>query len=236
MKAFSSLDVLKEDANVRIVMLGPPGTGKGSLASMCERELGVKYVSTGQLFREEIKHHSSFGDQVDAFISKGQLVPDDLVIKVMLDRVVKPDLASGFILDGFPRTVAQAISLDDKLNECQTPLDGVLYIATPQEDLVRRLSGRLVCSECGESFHLRTMRPKVDGKCDHCSGELMIREDDQPETIRKRLEIDHENAAPLLKHYRKVKMLHRIDGRGHIEAVYENKLLPLLKEQGWTQS
>lgn len=200
---------------------------------MCERELGVGYVSTGQLFREEIKKETPLGRKAQSYVSKGELVPDELVIEIMTRRLALPELETGFILDGFPRTAVQAEGLDRALSESGRPLHGAVYIASPQELLIRRLGGRLVCAKCGANFHRRTMKPKVAGKCDHCDGELITRKDDEPETIRQRLEIDSRNAAPLLKYYRDRKLLHRIDGRGRIQTVFEKRAIPLFKKQGW---
>ena len=217
---------------MRVVFLGPPGTGKGSLALLCEQRMGVARVSTGEIFRHEIARKSALGKEVQKFVSTGQLVPDDLVVKVMTKRLASPKFAKGFILDGFPRTAAQAVGLDAALAKRRIPLRGAVYISSPTSVLVTRLSGRRVCSKCGTNFHIRTMKPKKAGICDLCGSKLVLRADDQPATVRKRLAVAAKTEAPLLSHYKSVKLLHRVDGRGRIEAVYR-RTLALFKRLGW---
>ena len=220
---------------MRIVLLGPPGTGKGSLARLCHERVHAAHVSTGEIFRHEIEIQSALGKRVAKFVTKGKLVPDALVIEVMTKRLVHSHYSRGFILDGFPRTRAQAVGLDAALKRLKIPLSGAVYIASPETVLVRRLSGRRVCEKCGANFHLRTMRPKKAGVCDHCRGELITRADDAPATIRKRLSLDHKMASPLLNYYAKQKALYRVDGRGHIETVYK-RALKLFRKQGWVKT
>ena len=217
---------------MRIVLLGPPGTGKGSLALLCEQRLGVACVSTGEIFRHEIAKKSVLGLKVQQYVSAGQLVPDDLVVEVMIRRLASPKFAKGFLLDGFPRTEGQASGLDAALEKRHIPLHGAVYIASPTAVLVRRLSGRRVCEKCGVNYHIRTMRPKKPGVCDLCQNHLTVRVDDEPETVRRRLEVDAENSAPLLAYYRKRKMLYRVDGRGRIQTVYK-RALELFRRRKW---
>ena len=218
---------------MRIVLLGPPGTGKGSLAFLCERRLGVAHLSPGQIFREEMARGSALGRRVKRYVTGGRLVPDALVVQVMrahLDKARHPN--AGFVLDGFPRTQGQAAGLDRVLQRRRQPLDGAVYLTSPQDVLVRRLSGRRICVRCGANYHLRTMKPKRPGRCDRCHGVLTVRKDDQPETIKRRLAIDQQAAAPLLTYYRSHRLLYRVNGEGHIETVFV-RAMTLFRKQGW---
>jgi adenylate kinase len=217
---------------VRLILLGSPGAGKGSLAALIERRLGIPHISTGDIFRQEMAHRSALGRRVQRFVTSGRLVPDDLVVQVMARRLIGRHRARGFILDGFPRTVGQARGLDAVIRRAGQSVVGAIYLKAPRAVLVRRLSGRRVCSRCGANYHIRTMRPKRTGRCDRCQGPLIIRRDDQPATIRKRLAIDHAKSAPLLRYYRTRRMLHEIDGAGHIERAFE-RAVALCRRQGW---
>lgn len=235
MKAFLNPAGSAAAGNVRIVLLGPPGAGKGSLASLWGERLGVPHLSTGEIFRHEIARRSPLGRRVHAYVANGQLVPDPLVVQVMASRLTTGKLKSGFVLDGFPRTKTQAAGLSRVLQRRRAPLDAAVYLTSPEPLLVRRLSGRRVCGECGANYHLRTMRPKRAGRCDRCGGRLIVRKDDQLATIRKRLAIDRRTASPLLRYYQREGLLHRVDGRGHIETVF-GRSLRLLRRKGWLRS
>lgn len=217
---------------MRIVLLGPPGTGKGSLALLCKTHLGPSHLSTGEIFRQEIARRSSLGRRVARYVASGRLVPDTLVVEVMASRLAPQVLSKGFVLDGFPRTAGQAAGLDRALARLQHPLDGAVYLDSPRGVLVRRLTGRRVCAKCGANYHIRTMRPKQPNRCDRCDGPLITRKDDEPRTIRKRLEIDHRAAKPLLDYYRRRGFLYRVDGAGHIETVFR-RAIKLFQKQGW---
>ncbi|MBI3996518.1 MAG: nucleoside monophosphate kinase [Candidatus Omnitrophica bacterium] len=217
---------------VRIVLLGPPGAGKGSLALLCEQRLGLAHLSTGEIFRQEIARRSVLGRRVQRYVAAGRLVPDALVVQVMASRLGAMKVRRGFVLDGFPRTQGQAAGLDQVLDRKRKPIDGAVYVTSPEALLVRRLCGRRVCSRCGANYHLRTMRPKHAGVCDHCGGSLMTRKDDQPATIRKRLALDHRTAKPLLTYYKNTGRLSTVDGRGHIETVFQ-RTLTLFRHRGW---
>jgi len=217
---------------MRIVLLGPPGAGKGSLASLCETRLRVAHLSTGDIFRHEITRRSNLGRRVQRYVANGRLVPDALVVEVMAARLRDRRLAKGFVLDGFPRTKGQAEGLDRVLQARQQALDGAVYLETPLALLVRRLSGRRVCARCGAIFHVRTMRPRRPGRCDRCQGPLIVRKDDQPRTIRRRLLIDAAAATPLLQYYRRHNNLYRVNGTGPLGAVFR-RAAALFRRQGW---
>jgi len=217
---------------VRLVLLGPPGTGKGSLASLCEERLGVPHVSTGQIFREEISRRSALGRRVQAYVASGRLVPDRLVVQVMTRRLSQRAFAGGFILDGFPRTRGQAAGLNVALRRARTPLDGAVVLQSPDALLVTRLSGRRVCGRCGANYHVRSMRPKRPGRCDRCGGALVTRADDAPRTIRQRLAVDGRAARPLLAYYRSRGLLRELDGRGNIEIVFR-RAARLFRRESW---
>jgi len=177
---------------------------------------------------------SALGRRVKRYVTTGQLVPDALVVQVMVSRLAGRVAAKGFVLDGFPRTRVQAEGLDHVLKRRQQSLDGAIYLTSPQPLLVRRLSGRRVCVKCGANYHLRTMRPRRPGRCDHCGSVLMTRKDDQPATIRTRLTVDHKAAAPLLRYYRRQKLLYSVDGRGRIDTVFV-RALKLFRREGWVR-
>ena len=217
---------------MRIVLLGPPGVGKGSLASLYRSRLNLTHLSTGEIFRSEIARRTALGRRVQRMVASGHLVPDPLVVQVMAKRLTRRTLTQGCVLDGFPRTAGQAAGLDRVLRERRLPLDGAIYLAAPETLLVRRLSGRRVCGACGATYNIRTMRPKRAGWCDRCGNRLVIRKDDEPATIRKRLAIDRKVAAPLLEHYRRGGALHRLDASGSIDTVFQRSVR-LFDRLGW---
>lgn len=218
---------------IRIVLLGPPGAGKGSLASLCEQRLKLSHLSTGQIFREEIARNTAVGKRVQRFVATGRLAPDNLVVQVMSSFLSPNRLAKGFVLDGFPRTRGQAAGLDRLLQHKKAPLQGAVYLSTPQHILIRRLSGRRVCSKCGANYHLRTMRPKKAGYCDRCKSPLMTRKDDVPATIKRRLEVDQKASKPLMDYYRRRNLLHEISGSGRLESEF-SRMMRLFKDLGWS--
>lgn len=217
---------------MRLVLLGPPGVGKGSLAALCERRLRVAHVSTGEIFRQEIARSSPLGRRVHRYVTSGRLVPDRLVVQVMASRLTRSLLSAGFMLDGFPRTRGQAVGLDRVLAKRRAPLDGAVYLTSPDAVLIRRLSGRRVCPRCGAIYHVRRMPPRRSGRCDRCSTGLVVRKDDEPRTIRKRLRVDHGEATPLLAYYRGRRLLKRINGTGRVEQAFE-RLQRLIRRKGW---
>jgi len=220
---------------VRIVLLGPPGAGKGSLASLYDARLHIAHLSTGEIFRREMARRSLLGRRVQRYVTSGRLVPDRLVVEVMTARLDSRTLRKGFVLDGFPRTQGQADGCDRVLRRQGTPLDGAVYLRCPPLLLIRRLSGRRVCARCGANYNVRTMRPKRAGRCDRCDGSLTVRKDDQPETISRRLAVDRKAAAPLLAYYRRKRLLFQVDGAGSLETVY-GRTLKLFRRNGWLTS
>ena len=222
------------EALVRIVLLGPPGAGKGSLAVLCHQRLRLEHLSPGEIFRQEIARQSGLGRRVKRYVVAGRLVPNELVLEVMASRLTPQALEKGFVLDGFPRTQGQAAGLDRVLQQREAPLDGAVYLTSPTALLIRRLSGRRVCPKCGANYHLLTMRPKRVGQCDRCRMALVTRKDDQPETIKKRLAVDQKAASPLLNYYRRRSLLHPVDGRGLIGPVFA-RAMRLFRRHGWVE-
>ena len=216
---------------MRIVLLGPPGAGKGSLASLYHQRLGVPHLSTGEIFRHEIARKTPLGKRVQRYVTNGQLVPDALVVEVMASRLVHSS-RRGFVLDGFPRTRGQAARLDQVLDRRHQTLDGAVYLTSPESLLVKRLSGRRVCERCGENYHIRRMPPKRAGRCDRCRGGLITRNDDEPQTIKKRLAIDRRAAKPLLAYYQRRGILYRVNGAGHVNTVFL-RTVRLFRRNGW---
>jgi adenylate kinase len=202
-----------------LVLLGPPGAGKGTQAERLQEELKLPHVASGDLFRENLRNETELGLLAKTYMDKGELVPDDVTIAMVRDRLWRPDCDQGAILDGFPRTKPQAESLDTMLAEMGRRLAGVLYIAVPDEELVRRLSGRWICRQCQTPYHAMFSPPAREGVCDACSGALYQRDDDKPETVRARLRVYHQQTSPLIDYYRQACLLVEVDGAGDIETV-----------------
>ena len=197
---------------MRLVLLGPPGAGKGTQAQVLCKDLDLPHVSTGDMLREALKAQTQLGLKAKEYMEKGALVPDDVVIALVSERLSKSDAKKGFILDGFPRTPEQAESLDKSLKDLKMPLDMVLYFKTSLEVIIRRLSGRRVCSQCGKNFHLTNFKPKVEGICDVCGASLFQRPDDKEETIENRLKVYERQTEPLIEYYKKKKNLYEVSG------------------------
>ncbi len=202
-----------------LVLLGPPGSGKGTQAERLKEQLGLPHVASGDLFRENIGNETELGLLAKEYIDRGQLVPDDVTIVMMRERLQQLDGDDGVILDGFPRTQPQAQALVRMLADRGGQLDGVLYIAVPDEELVRRLSGRWICRQCQTSYHTVFSPPAREGMCDACGGALYQRDDDKPETVRARLKVYHQQTSPLIDYYRQAGLLVAVDGAGDIETV-----------------
>ncbi|MGB9761822.1 MAG: adenylate kinase [Caldimicrobium sp.] len=204
---------------MNIVFLGPPGAGKGTQAKILIERYGIPQISTGDMLREHRAKGTELGKKAQEYMDKGQLVPDEIILGMVKERLSQPDCQKGFILDGFPRTVAQAEALDKLLEEMGKKLDFALALIVPDELLVERLTGRRTCKSCGMMYHIKYKPPKVDNKCDVCGGELYQRPDDNEETVRNRLKVYHESTAPLIEYYRKKGILREIDGGKSIEEI-----------------
>ncbi len=207
---------------MNLIFLGPPGAGKGTQAKKLVDLLGIPQISTGDILREKKREDSPLGHKVREIMSEGKLVPDEIVIEIVKERLGKPDCGKGFILDGFPRTIPQAEALEKILAEMRKQLDAVVYIDVPDEELIRRISGRRVCEECGEEYHIIFKPPRVEGVCDKCGGKLIQREDDKEEVVKKRIEVYNESTAPLVDFYEKKGLLKKINGVASMENVFES--------------
>ena len=206
--------------NLNLIFLGPPGAGKGTQAKMIVDKYSIPQLSTGDLMRAAVSSGSPIGDKVKGYMAAGALVPDDLVVDILLDRLSGDDCRDGFILDGFPRTVGQAESLEAALKKRGMQLSGVVAMIVPDEALLARLTARRICRECSASYHLEFLKPKVEGKCDRCQGELYQRKDDSEEVILNRLKVYHDQTAPLIDFYQTRKKLYTVDGNKKIEMIF----------------
>jgi adenylate kinase len=204
---------------LNIILLGPPGAGKGTQAKILVEKYKIPQISTGDILRHAVKVRSDLGVRAQAYMEAGALVPDDLVVSIIQDRLMWPDASSGFILDGFPRTVAQADALTGMLSGASKDIDHVVSIVVSEDELVERVIGRLTCRGCGRGFHLRFDPPKVEGVCDHCSGELYQREDDREDTMRSRLHAYAVQTKPLIEYYTGKNLLRQIQGVGSIQDI-----------------
>ena len=197
---------------MRLVFLGPPGAGKGTQAQKLCADMNWAHVSTGDLLREAVAEKTELGLKAETFMSSGRLVPDDLVVSIVAGRLKKDDCAQGFVLDGFPRTVAQAEMLEETLDALDLKLDVVLYFATDRDVVIKRLSGRRVCTTCNINYHVTNIPPRAEGICDKCGQALIQREDDKPETVDQRLQVYEKQTAPLIRFYRERGLLTEMSG------------------------
>lgn len=204
---------------MKIIMLGAPGAGKGTQAKQIADKYGVPHISTGDIFRANIKNGTELGKKAKEYMDQGLLVPDELTCDLVMDRIQQDDCKNGFILDGFPRTIPQAEALTAALKEQGTALDYAIDIEMEDQAIVDRMAGRRVCAKCGATFHTVNIPPKKEGECDACGGELQLRDDDKPETVKKRLKVYHDQTAPLIAYYKEKGILHEIDGTLGIEGV-----------------
>jgi len=215
---------------MKIVLLGPPGAGKGTQAKELAKRLKLAHISTGDLLRQNVSNGTALGKEAQGYMNKGALVPDELVSKMLIERITQPDVKDGFILDGFPRTIAQAETLDTMLREKKMEIDLAVYLDSTEKVIIQRLSGRLVCSKCGANFHITNMPPKVSMVCDVCQGSLYQRSDDKEETIRRRLDVYKKESSPVVQYYETKSKLERINA--DLEAgVVLDEIIRLAKEQ-----
>ena len=205
---------------MRAVLLGPPGAGKDTQAVRLVEKYGVPQISTGDIFRKNIKEGTELGKKAQEYMNAGRLVPDELVVDLVKDRLMQDDCANGYLLDGFPRTIAQAEQLDDFLKEHGTELDAVINFEVGNESLMKRLTGRRLCKACGASYHIVNFPPKTEGICDKCGAELIQRDDDTEETARKRIEVYEESTAPLIEYYSESGALKNFDAEKDPEEVF----------------
>ncbi len=197
---------------MKIVMLGAPGAGKGTQAKMIAEEYAIPHISTGDIFRANVKGGTPLGMEAKAYMDRGELVPDELTVRILLDRVAKDDCANGYVLDGFPRTIPQAEVLDSELEKMNDRIDFAIDVEVPDENIVRRMSGRRACLNCGATYHIEHIPPKKEGICDNCGSELVLRDDDKEETVKKRLAVYHEQTQPLIDFYNNKGVLKEVDG------------------------
>ncbi len=206
---------------MNLIFLGPPGAGKGTQAKMVSEKYGIPQISTGDMLREAVAKGTELGRKAKEYMDRGELVPDEVVIGIVRERLQQPDCDRGFILDGFPRTLAQAEALDEMLKEMGKKIDAVINIVVPEEDVVKRITFRRTCKNCGAVYHLIYNPPQEDNKCDKCGGELYQRDDDREETVRERYRVYRENTEPLIEYYRRKGVLYDVDGTKDIEGVWE---------------
>ena len=207
---------------MKIVMLGAPGAGKGTQAKQIADQYGIPHISTGDIFRANIKEGTELGKKAKSYMDAGGLVPDELVMDLVVDRIGKEDCANGFVLDGFPRTIPQAEALSAALNKKNEKLDFAIDIDVSDERIVKRMSGRRACVNCGATYHVVTIPTKKEGICDRCGSETVLRDDDKPETVQKRLAVYHDQTQPLIDYYKNKGILKTVDGTQPMEKVFSD--------------
>lgn len=205
---------------MKIIMLGAPGAGKGTQAKMIADKYGVPHISTGDIFRANIKNGTELGMEAKKYMDQGLLVPDELTVRILLDRVAQDDCKNGYVLDGFPRTIPQAEVLDSELTKLEDHIDYAINVDVPDENIVKRMSGRRACLTCGATYHIEHVPPKKEGICDVCGSELVLRDDDKPETVKNRLNVYHEQTQPLIDFYTEKGVLKTVDGTVPMEEVF----------------
>lgn len=205
---------------MKIIMLGAPGAGKGTQAKMIAEKYAIPHISTGDIFRANIKNGTELGKEAKKYMDQGKLVPDELTVKILLDRVAQPDCANGYVLDGFPRTIPQAEVLDKALCELGDKIDYAINVDVPDENIVNRMGGRRACVGCGATYHIKYNAPKEENTCDTCGSDLIIRDDDKPETVQNRLSVYHEQTQPLIDFYEKQGVLRTVDGTVDMSDVF----------------
>lgn len=207
---------------MKIIMLGAPGAGKGTQAKKIAEKYAIPHISTGDIFRANIKGGTELGMKAKSYMDQGQLVPDDVTIGMLLDRIGEADCAEGYVLDGFPRTIPQAESLTEALNNRGEKMDYAVNVDVPDEAIVTRMSGRRACLACGATYHIVYNAPKTEGICDVCGEQLVLRDDDKPETVQKRLSVYHDQTQPLIDYYQKAGILVTVDGTKDLNEVFKD--------------
>ena len=197
---------------MNIILLGAPGAGKGTQAKRIAEKFNIPHVSTGDIFRANIKNGTALGKEAKEYMDQGKLVPDELTVRILLDRVAQEDCKNGYVLDGFPRTIPQAEVLDSELAKLGTGVDYAINVEVPDDNIIGRMSGRRACLKCGATYHLSFLPSKKEGICDNCGSELVLRDDDKPETVKKRLDVYHEQTQPLIDFYNNKGVLKEVDG------------------------
>ena len=206
---------------MKIIMLGAPGAGKGTQAKKIAAKYQIPHVSTGDIFRANIKNGTELGMKAKSYMDAGGLVPDEITIRMLLDRIHEADCANGYVLDGFPRTIPQAESLTRALESMGESIDYAINVDVPDENIVSRMSGRRACLNCGATYHIVFNAPKTEGVCDVCGDKLVLRDDDKPETVQKRLDVYHDQTQPLIDYYKKAGVLVEVDGTQDMDAVFQ---------------
>lgn len=205
---------------MKIIMLGAPGAGKGTQAKRIAAKYGIPHISTGDIFRANLKNETELGKKAKEYMDQGLLVPDELTLELVMDRFTQDDCKNGYVLDGFPRTIPQAEALTKALAEQQDAVDYAVNVDVPDEAIVSRMSGRRACLNCGGTYHVEFNPTKVEGICDACGGQLVLRDDDKPETVLKRLHVYHEQTQPLIDYYNGQNILREVDGTQDMEDVF----------------
>lgn len=207
---------------MKIIMLGAPGAGKGTQAKQIAEKYRIPHISTGDIFRANIKNGTELGKEAKKYMDQGMLVPDELTTNLLVDRIKNADCANGYVLDGFPRTIPQAECLDQALEDLQEKIDFAINVEVPDENIIRRMSGRRACLSCGATYHIQYNPPKTENTCDVCGGQLVLRDDDKAETVKKRLDVYHAQTQPLIDYYTKKQVLVQVDGTQDINKVFED--------------
>ncbi|MCR5222772.1 MAG: adenylate kinase [Lachnospiraceae bacterium] len=205
---------------MKIIMLGAPGAGKGTQAIKIADKYGIPHISTGDLFRSNIGNNTELGREAKQYMDAGKLVPDELTVRMLFDRVSNEDCKNGYVLDGFPRTISQAEVLEEEVGKRDDRIDFAINVDVPDDHIIRRMSGRRACPKCGATYHIEHVPPKKEGICDSCGEQLILRNDDAPETVQKRLDVYHEQTQPLIDFYDKRKILRTVDGTKDLQDVF----------------
>ena len=207
---------------MKVIMLGAPGAGKGTQAKKIAEKYEIPHISTGDIFRANIKNGTELGNKAKSYMDQGHLVPDELTCDLVVDRINQADCKNGYVLDGFPRTIPQAESLTKALSDRGEAIDYAIDVDVPDENIVNRMTGRRACLTCGATYHVTFAPPAKEGICDVCGAELVLRDDDKPETVQKRLAVYHEQTQPLIDYYKEKGVLHSVDGTKDMEAVFQS--------------